>query len=319
MRILMAATGDFALPTFRALLSSGHELVALITQPDRPAGRGRQVHVSPIKQAALDRGLPVLQPERIAAPPVVDQIAALAPDVFLVAAYGQKIPRRICTLPARGSINLHASLLPELRGAAPCNWAIIRGYAETGVTVQYLADRIDAGDVLGCRSVAIEPRETAPQLRDRLAVIGADLTLDVLTRLAAGTASAAPQDELRVTVAPLLKKEDGLIDWRRSAFEIDSLVRGIKPWPGAYTYIMHPGRPGMRLVLDETLPLDAPDMPGGAAGTIVRDGKDMLVVTGHGMLKIVAVKPDSGKLMAAEAFCNGHQIKTGDQLSSAES
>ena len=311
----MAATGDFAVPSFTALLSGGHEIISLITQPDRPAGRGRHLKLSRIKQLALDQRLDVLQPERLATPQMTDTVADLAPDLFLVIAYGQKIPPTITALPPRGAINVHASLLPQLRGAAPCNWAIIRGLKETGATVQFLAERIDAGDVLARRALPVGPRETAPQLYERLAALSAELLLDVLARIDAGAARADKQDESAATYAPLLKKEHGLIDWTRTAHEIDSLVRGVKPWPGAFTYFPRPRKPTVRLILEETLPL-APTAAAAAAapGQIVHAGKDLLVATGHGLLSVLALKPESGKLMTAEAFCNGHQVKPGGLL-----
>jgi len=315
MRILMAATADFAVPTFSALLASGHEVVALITQPDRPAGRGRQLKVSRVKQLAADQGLDVLQPERIATLPVTDAVAELAPDVFLVVAYGQKIPATICALPPLGAINLHGSLLPELRGAAPCNWAIIRGCKETGVTVQRLAERIDAGDILGRRAVPVGARETAPELYERLAIIGAALVVDVLAQIQAGTAAPQKQDDSMATFAPLLRKEHGQIDWCRGAADIDCLVRGVKPWPGAHTYLQRPRHPGgLRLILEETVPHGEPCKASDPPGQLIAVGKELLVATGDGILSVRALKPESAKVMSAEAFCNGHDLRPGDRL-----
>lgn len=312
MRILMAATGDFAVPTFAALPNAGHELLALITQPDRPAGRGRQVKPSAVKQAALDLGIPVLQPERIATPDLIDQVADLAPEVLLVVAYGQKIPAEICRLPPKGAINMHGSLLPALRGAAPCNWAIIHGFKETGVTVQLLAQTMDAGDLLGARSTAIGPRETAPELHDRLALLGVDVVLDVLCRLDLDTAHPVKQDESQVTYAPRLKKEDGLIDWTREAARIDALVRGLKPWPGAYTYLTHPGKPGLRVILEEVAPDHQAAEHQAAPGTVIESQKRLVVAAGAGLLQIARLKPESSKAMTGVAFCNGYDVTPGD-------
>jgi len=314
MRILMAATGDFAVPTFNALPDAGHEILGLITQPDRPAGRGRHLRPSAIKQAALDRCIPVMQPEKIAARDMVDQIADLAPEVFLVIAYGQKIPAEICRLPPKGAINMHGSLLPALRGAAPCNWAIIHGFRETGVTVQFLAQTMDAGDILGMRRTAIGPRETAPQLHDRLAVLGVDVVLEVLRRLDDGSAQPVPQDESQVTYAPRLKKEDGLIDWTLDAGRLDALVRGLKPWPGAYTYLTHAGKPDLRVIVEEAVECPLPAGVTAAPGTVIESQKRLVVAAGSGALEIVQLKPESSKTMTGVAFGNGHQVRPGDRF-----
>lgn len=319
MRLLVIATGDFALPAFAAMADAGHEIPALVTQPDRPSGRGRRVSTSRIKQAALERGVAVLQPERIATAEMTACVADLAPDVVVVVAYGQKIPEAICRLPPRGAINVHGSLLPALRGAAPCNWAIINGLSETGVTVQYLAQTMDAGDVLAARAVSIGPRETAPELHDRLAVMGGELLLEVLRQIEAGTARAVPQDESGVTFAPRLKKEDCVIDWRSGAREIDCRVRGLKPWPGACTYLDRGARGRLRLIVDDGGPVHASRVGKDAApGTVVEVGKTLLVATGQDLFHVVSLKPESGRVMSAEAFCNGHDVKVGDVFEPCE-
>ncbi|MBN2582102.1 MAG: methionyl-tRNA formyltransferase [Planctomycetes bacterium] len=314
MRILVAATGDFAMPTFRGLADGGHVMVGLITQPDRPSGRGRQVHVAAVKQAALDAGIPVMQPERIAAHDVVARVAEMAPEVFLVIAYGQKIPEEICGLPPKGAINLHGSLLPELRGAAPCNWAIINGLKRTGVSVMYLAPRMDAGDVLGQREVTIGPRETAGELHDRLAALGARVVLDVLEQLDAGTHRPIVQDETKVTLAPRLTKADGLIDWSLPASRLDALIRGLSPWPGAFTFLKQSGRDDLRVIVEQASPVADCAVDGEEPGAVVQSGRQLLVATGEGVLEIAQVKPQSSRSMAAEAFCNGHQVGPGDRF-----
>lgn len=315
MRVLMAATGDFAVPTFQALMPGRHEVVELITQPDRPAGRGRKLTHSRVKELALEHGVAVCQPERIAESEIVAHIAELAPEVLLVIAYGQKIPQEICSLPPKGAINMHGSLLPELRGAAPCNWAIIRGLKETGVTVQFLAQKMDAGDILAAARVGIGPRETAPELHDRLAVLGVDLVLQTLDELDAGTAAPQAQDESRVTLAPRLDKSDGLIDWTLSAGRIDGMVRGMKPWPGAYTFLCHPGKPELRVMITEAVPHPQPVGDGAPApGIVAEAGRRLTIATGDGLLEITELKPASSRAMTAEAFCNGHQVEAGDNF-----
>ncbi|NLX58449.1 MAG: methionyl-tRNA formyltransferase [Phycisphaerae bacterium] len=320
MKILLAATGDFAMPTFRVLADGGHEVIGLVTQPDRPSGRGRQVHTAAVKQAALDAGIPVMQPPRIAAHDVVARIAEMAPEVFLVIAYGQKIPQEICRLPPNGAINLHGSLLPELRGAAPCNWAIIHGLKRTGVSVMYLAPRMDAGDVLGRRETTIGPRETAGQLHDRLATLGADVVLDVLGQLEAGTHRPVVQDESHVTLAPRLSKADGLIDWSLPAERLDCLVRGLSPWPGAFAFLAQAGHEALRVIVEDAAPAVAGDAAphGEAPGTVLQAGHRLLVATGQGALDIIQVKPQSGRSMTAEAFCNGRGVRPGDRFVASE-
>jgi len=310
----MAATGDFAAPTFQALAASSHQLVGLITQPDRPAGRGRRLVARSLKHAALDLGLMVMQPERVAGAEMLTQVAGLAPDVLVVVAYGQMIPAALCELPVLGAINVHASLLPALRGAAPCNWAIIRGLRETGVTVQYLAQKMDAGDILGSRRCGIGSRETAPELHDRLAAHGAELALDVLAQIEAGTVRPVAQDESQVTYAPRLKKDDGIVDWRLSARKIDCMVRGLKPWPGAYTHIARRGKGSLRILLEEVMLRDAGLAEPAAPGTVVDVGGGLVVATGDGLLDILSLKPQSGKVMSGKAFCNGHQVRAGDRF-----
>ncbi len=320
MRIVMAATGDFALPTFRALLASPHQVAALITQPDRPSGRGRKVKYQPIKREALEAGIEVHQPRLVRDPSAIELVASLSPDVLLVIAYGQKIPQAVCDLAPSGALNLHGSLLPALRGAAPCNWAIVNGFETTGVTVIALAQRMDAGDMLGQAQTAIGPRETAPQLYQRLADVGAELVLQVLRQIEQGTSQRIAQNEAQVTYAPRLRKEDGLIDWRYAAQEIDHMVRGLKPWPGGFTYLRRSvaaDAEPLRLILEEVEPVPMPDGARAQPGEVVQAGRELLVAAGAGAVKIVRLKPESSKAMAADAFCNGHQVKPGDMMGHA--
>ncbi len=312
----MAASGDFVMPTFVSVCRSEHSVVGLITRPDRPAGRGRRLRSRPVKDAAVEAGVPVLQPRRIGEAQVLDWIARASPDVLLVVAYGQKVPPEICRLPSRGALNLHGSLLPALRGAAPCNWAIIRGLKETGVTVQYLAQEMDAGDVLARRAVSVGPRETAPSLHDRLAGIGAEVVLDVLAQIEAGTQTAEAQDPTRVTYAPRLKKEDGRIDWRRSPEEVDRRVRGLKPWPRAYTDLRRSQGDRLRVILEEVAPREGPGPEGGPPGTVLATRPDLVVAAGKGSVRILSLKPASSRVMSGSDFCNGHNVRVGDTFDS---
>ena len=236
LRIVFCGTPQFAVPTLKYLLvKSDFEVIAVITQPDRPRGRGQQVTVAPVKEAALAANLPVHQPEKIRAPEVQQLLEKLAPDVIVIIAYGQIIPPRLLTIPKHGWINLHASLLPKYRGAAPINWAIVNGGTRTGLTTMRIDAGMDTGDILLQREMEIGRTETAPELTARMSEAGAPLMEETLRGLAAGSIIPQPQNHDQATVAPILKKEDGRIDWNRSAQEIYNRMRGLAPWPGAYT------------------------------------------------------------------------------------
>lgn len=234
MRLVFLGTPEFAVPTLERAVAAGHEVVCVVTQPDRPKGRGRETAASPVKQAALRLGLPVYQPERVRRPEAVQYLAELHADAMVIVGYGQIIPQSIIDLAPRGIINVHASLLPKYRGAAPIQWAIANGETRTGVTTMRIDAGLDTGDMLLEAATAIGPDETAPELSARLAPMGADLLVATL----AGIAAIVPrkQDPTQATLAPILKKEDGLIDWRRPAREIHNRVRGFQPWPGAFTH-----------------------------------------------------------------------------------
>ena len=235
MRVVFLGSGAFAVPSLEALLDRGHDVAALVTQPDREKGRGRALAATPTKAVAELRGLLVLQPRRIKDPAAIDELRALRPDVQVVVAYGQIVPRAVIDIPPLRTVNVHSSLLPRYRGAAPIHWAVVNGEAETGVTTMLIDEGLDTGPTLLARSTPIGPEETSPELEQRLARIGAEVLLETLDGLAAGTLTASPQDHARATLAPLLKKEDGRIDWSRPAEEIGRRVRGLLPWPGTVT------------------------------------------------------------------------------------
>src|SRR5215467_14598120 len=236
MRLIFCGTPQFAVPTLQHLLAkSDFEVVAVISQPDRPRGRGQQVSVSPVKEVALAANLPVHQPEKIRAPESQELVEKLAPDIIVIIAYGQIIPARLLSIPKHGWINLHASLLPKYRGAAPINWAIANGETRTGLTTMRIDAGMDTGDILLQREMEIGPAETAPDLAARMAEMGAPLMEETLRGLTAGTIVPHTQNHAEATVAPILKKEDGRIDWNRPAQEIYNRIRGFAPWPGAYT------------------------------------------------------------------------------------
>jgi methionyl-tRNA formyltransferase len=265
MLVVFMGTPSFAAPTLEALHRRGHRVAAVFTQPDRPAGRGQKLTPPPVKAKALELGLAVYQPEKIRAPEALECLRGIAPEFIVVVGYGQIIPRAIRELPRYDIVNVHSSLLPKYRGAAPINWAIANGETVTGVTTMRIEARLDAGDILLRRETAIGPAETAPELAGRLAPLGAELLLETLDGLVAGTITPQKQDEAEATYAPILKREDGWIDWRRPAGEIFNRIRGFDPWPGAYT-----GFRGKRLHVRRAHPLTGVSLPPGVVS--IRDG-----------------------------------------------
>ena len=244
-RIVMFGTGDFALPTFEHLIETGHRVAAVVTQPDRPQGRKQELVPSRIKKAALERGIPIEQPEDVNLPASLERIAAYGPDLFVTAAYGQILSGDLLSIPILGGINLHGSVLPAYRGAAPVARAIQNSETETGVTVILMTPRIDAGGMIATARTPIGPHETAGELEERLARLGCPLIVDAVAALAEGRATILPQDKSKVTRAPKLRKEDGLIDWTRPAQSVHDLVRAMQPWPVAST-TWRPACPGPR-------------------------------------------------------------------------
>lgn len=292
-------------------------MLAVVTQPDRPSGRGQQVSFSPVKQAALEAGVPVLQPEKIRAPEFQKILEQLAPDAIVIIAYGQIIPSRLLPISKLGWINLHASLLPKYRGAAPINWAIVNGETTTGLTTMRIDAGMDTGDILRQQEISIGPKETTPELAARMSEAGAPLMLETLQGLASGAITPQPQNHLLASNAPLLKKEDGRIDWSRSAQEIFNRIRGLTPWPGAATTF----RGQTCQLLGEPV---SDDESHGAArdpvpGTLLLeghgDGANWLVICGHTtVLRLTAVKVEGRRLVSALEFANGARLASGDRL-----
>jgi methionyl-tRNA formyltransferase len=305
MRVVFLGTPSFAVPTLEALVAAGHEVVCVVTQPDRPSGRGHQLTASPVKDAAVRLGLPVYQPERIRRPEAVQNLAALAPDAMVVVGYGQIIPQSAIDTPPHGIINVHASLLPKYRGAGPVQWAIANGETHTGVTTMRIDAGLDTGEMLLKAETDIGPEETAVELGARLAAMGAALLVETLERIA----SIVPrkQDPAQATYAPLLKKEDGLIDWRHPAQAIHNRVRGFQPWPGAYTRFR-----GRQLhVWKSRVAAEAPGELG-EAGPLLLD--PLRAVCAEGTLQFIEVQLEGRKRTTAEAFVNGQRIAAGDIL-----
>ena len=308
MRYVFLGSPPFAVPVLERLLGSGHDCLALVTRPDKPRGRGRGVQASPLVELARARGLEVLQPTTTKDPAFVDGLRALDPEVLLVASYGEILRQEVLDLAPHGALNVHGSLLPRWRGAAPIQKAILEGDSETGVSIQRMVLALDEGDVLLERRTEIGAQETAGDLFERLAVLGGEASVAALDVLDAGTATFTPQDPGEVTYAPKFTKEDGRLDWARSAVELDRHVRGVTPWPGARASAPD----GSDLVVLEARPSEASGS--GAPGTLLETRKRCLVATGDGVLELLQVKPAGKKAMAATAWLNGARLEVGAQL-----
>jgi methionyl-tRNA formyltransferase len=309
LRVVLLASGAFAVPSLEALLDSGHDVAALVTQPDRASGRGQALAAPPTKPVAERRGLPVLQPPRVRAPEAQAQLAALRPELQVVVAFGQILPRSVIDLAPLGTVNLHASLLPKLRGAAPIQWAIANGESETGVTTMQIDEGLDTGPLLLARATPIAPEETAAELEPRLARLGAELLVETIAGLERGTLRPTPQDATRATYAPLLRKEDGRVDWTRPARVLASRARGFQPWPGAFT--THAGRL-LKLLRVREEPAAPPAEPGVVTAA---DASGVLVACGDGTgLRLLEVQPESRRGMPAAAWAQGARLRPGDRL-----
>lgn len=308
LRIVFMGTPDFAVPALTAVHAQGHHVVRVATQPDRPKGRGRRMTPPPVKTAAQALGLDIIQPERVNTPAVIEEIADLAPDALVVVAYGQILPATLLAVPRLGPINIHGSLLPKYRGAAPIQWAIINRETKTGVTTMYMDTGVDTGDILLSAATPISANDTAQSLHDRLAAMGGALIVDTLAALAGGGISPVPQDDAQATYAPMLKKHDGIIDWRQPAADIAARVRGLTPWPGVFTTVC-----GERIkVLAATA---VPMEEDGGPGTVLRRFDDaMVVATGSGALSIDRVQGGSGKRLDIADYLRGHPVPPGTVL-----
>lgn len=317
MRVVFWGTSDFSLPTLRALADAPHELAGVVTQPDRPAGRGRSVRATPVKEAAVELGVPVLQPEKPKGEAFLPRLRELAPDVSVVAAYGEILTEEVLELPPRGSVNVHASLLPELRGAAPINWAIIRGHARSGVTIMEMVRELDAGPVLRQAEVDLPPDVTAGELFRELSELGARELVAALEAMEAGPVEGREQDDERATYAPKLDRETARLDWTRSAEELDRWVRGCDPWPAAWSELETEDGPlAVQLFAPDPDPAgDAPDADGEPGRVALADPKRGLRIrTGSGVLAIGEVKPAGKSRMEAAAWIRGRGVAAGQRF-----
>lgn len=308
MKIIFMGTPDFSVGTLEALIEAGHEVVLAVTQPDKPRGRGKEVLYSPVKEAALAHGIPVFQPRRIRDAESVEELAKYPADVMVVIAFGQILPKEILEMTPYGCINVHASLLPDYRGAAPIQWAVINGETVSGVTTMQMDEGLDTGDMIQKTEIVLDPKETGGSLHDKLAEAGAALCVETLLAIEAGTATRTKQGESGTAYAKQLDKKMGDIDWTKSAEEIERLIRGLNPWPSAYTTWR-----------EKTMKIWEAEVEDGDTnlepGCIAEVKKDTFSVqTGKGLLRITSLQLPGKKRMTADAFLRGYQIQTGEKL-----
>ena len=301
MRVVFMGTPDIAATCLREILADGFQVVGVYTQPDRPKGRGMKMVYSPVKEVALAQGIPVFQPENFREEETVEQLKALQPDVVAVVAYGRILPQKVLDLVPQGFINIHASVLPQYRGSAPYQWAVLDGLEETGVSAQFMVRQMDAGDVVGLSKTPIGPDETAGQLLDRLAVLGARLLSDTLRKFQAGELVPQAQDESKVTFAPMLDKSMCPIDWTKSARQIHNQVRGLHPWPVATMELR-----GQKFKVHETKVVPGSGAPGQILG-LTKTG--LVIACGEGAIEVLSLQAEGGKRMAAPDYFRGHPLE----------
>ena len=301
MRVVFMGTPDIAATCLKRIMEDGFEVVGVYTQPDRPKGRGMKMVCSPVKELAIAHNIPVFQPESFREDAVVEELAALKPDVCAVVAYGRILPQRVLDIPTKGCINIHASLLPKYRGSAPYQWAVLDGCKESGVTAMYLCREMDAGDIIDCSKTAIGENETAGELLDRLAVLGADLLSKTLGRMAAGPVEHTPQDPAAVSYAPMLDKAICPIDWTKTAQQVHDHVRGLHPWPVATAVIG-----GTFFKIHSTVITDGKGQPGEILG-LTKQG--LVIACGEGAVEIRTLQAEGGKRMAAPDYFRGHPLE----------
>ncbi len=306
MRLVFMGTPQFAVPPLRALAAAGHDIAGVVTRIDKPSGRNRVLTAPPVKHAAQEDGLPVYQPRRVREPEFIEELRKIGPEVIVVAAYGQILPAAVLSLPKYGCINIHASLLPAYRGAAPINWAIIRGEPRTGITIMQMDEGMDTGAILLQESMPVDPRDTTGTLTEKMSHLGARMITEALPLIEAGRIAPVVQDGSKATLAPVLKKEDGIIDWSTPAAEIHNRVRGLSPWPGAYTFFN-----GKLIKLLETEAVSGAGEPG---RIYVPDRNTLAAGTGSGMLRIVSIQPEGKRPMSFSDFLQGHREIAGKKF-----
>ena len=308
MRTVFMGTPDFSVPALEALVKGGHQVIAAVTQPDKPKGRGKAVLMTPVKEKALEMGIPVYQPVKVREPEFVKTLADLAPDVIVVVAFGQILPKSILEIPRYGCVNIHASLLPKYRGAAPIQWAVIDGEKETGVTTMFMNEGLDTGDMLEKEVVPLDPKETGGSLHDKLSAVGGRLILSTMKGLEDGTLKGTPQTDEGSCYAKMLKKSLGDIDWTMDGAAIERLIRGLNPWPSAYTSLH-----GKTLKIWDA---DVTDREYGVEpGTVAEVSKDQLIIqTGKGSLSVRSLQLEGKKRMDIQDFLRGYSLEKGTVL-----
>ena len=309
MKIVFMGTPDFSVPSLNSLINAGHEVVLCVTQPDRERGRGKKVSFSPVKECAISHNIPVLQPEKIKDPEAVDELRKYEADVFIVVAFGQILPKEVLEMPRFGCINVHASLLPKYRGAAPIQWAILNGDKETGITIMQMGEGLDDGDILSQRKIAIDKEETGGSLFEKLADLGGELLVDTLKEIEKNNIKPEKQDEEKATKVGMIHKDMGRIDFNDPAIKIERQVRGLYPWPSAYTKI---NGKGVKVFLSEAL---NENREGKEPGEVIKADRDgFLIQTGSGILSLKELQPEGKKRMNYSDFLNGNPVKTGTVL-----
>ncbi|MBS1259271.1 MAG: Methionyl-tRNA formyltransferase [Candidatus Scalindua arabica] len=310
MNVVFMGTPEFAVPSLKCISESKHNILAVVTQTDKPKGRKGKPCAPPVKSVAIDAGYQIIQPDNINDEHVLEKLKELNPDVIVVVAFGQKISDRILDLPKHKCVNIHASLLPKYRGAAPINWAIVNGETETGITTIIMSEKMDAGEMIDQKSVAIDPEETAGELGNRLSRLGAETLLESLMQIETGSVKYTQQDEELVSLAPKIKKEDGLINWNQGEKEIHDFVRGMNPRPSAYTSLIR-NNSKERIIILKTERDNSPD-----AGTVNVPGTIMDIsnrgiktAAKNGSIWVTEVKPEGKRMMSASAFSRGHDLK----------
>lgn len=311
MRVIFMGTPDFSVPTLRALVNSGHDVAGVFTQPDRRAGRGKTIKPGPVKRVAEEYSLPVFQPERIKTQEGIDQLKKLKPECIVVVAYGQILSREILELPGKGCINVHASLLPAYRGAAPIHWAVMRGESRTGVTTMMMDEGLDTGDILLKREIPIAVDATTGDIHDKLADLGAELLIETLQEIENGNLKSTPQTG-ESNYAPLLKREHERLDWTRRAKELHDQIRGLNPWPGAFSAFRGERLKLWRSTLEQN---DSVVTDSSQPGQIMEvSGDSLLVGTGKGVLRVSEVQPSGKRPMSARDFFNGRHGQVGEKF-----
>jgi len=315
MKVIFMGTPDFAASTLEKIIQSGHEVIGVVTQPDKQKGRSQTISFSSVKELALKHGITVYQPIKVKEVDFLRTVQELAPEVIVVAAFGQMLPKALLDIPPYGCINVHGSLLPKYRGAAPIQYSILEGEVETGITIMYMNVGCDTGDIIMQAKIPITPEETGSSLYDKLAVIGADLLIEALKKIEDGTATRETQDDTKATYVKMLDKDMGRIDFTQSAVILERLIRGLNPWPSAYTFLDGKTLKIWQAVVEKVIPSDSTEVSSITPGEVIEVRKDSFVImTGEGTLVIKELQLEGKKRMPVDAFLRGYSVPIGTKL-----